>query len=67
MKYMQIYKTKKFIFVIALTIVVIVALTFTFISIDNLFVTAQTNDLLLSYSSNQIICAAVIIYIPKPV
>jgi molybdate/tungstate transport system substrate-binding protein len=52
MKYMLNYNTKKFIFVIALTIVVVLALTF-FLSIDNLFVTAQTKGLPLSSSSNQ--------------
>lgn len=52
MKYMLNYNTKKFIFVIALTIVVVLALTF-FLSIENLFVTAQTKGLPLSSSSNQ--------------
>jgi molybdate/tungstate transport system substrate-binding protein len=51
MKYMLNYNTKKLIFVITLTIVVI-ALTFS-LSIDNLFVTAETKDLVLSSSSNQ--------------
>lgn len=44
------YNTKKSLFVVVLTIVVIFAFSF---SIDNLFVTAATKDLVLSSPSNQ--------------